>query len=131
MGRYATGPDERQGEEEVSHSLVVEIPIRVESVANLREHWGKKAARAKAHRAAAIVVPKHELPCRVTLMRIAPRNLDDDNLASAFKNLRDGIADRLGVKDNDPRVDWKYEQAKGKPKEYTAFVKIEPMGIES
>lgn len=115
----------------MSHSLVVEVPIRIESVANLREHWGKKAARAKKHRESAILVPKHALPCRVTMMRIAPRNLDDDNLASAFKNLRDGIADRLGVKDNDPRVEWRYLQNKGKPKEYTAFVVIEPMGIES
>lgn len=111
----------------MSHSLVVEVPIRIESVANLREHWGKKAARAKKHRAAAIIVPKHELPCLVTLIRVAPRALDSDNLASSFKNLRDGIADRLGVQDNDPRIRWRYEQVKGKPKEYTSFVMIQPL----
>lgn len=111
----------------MTYSLVIEVPLRIESVANLREHWSKRAKRAKSHREAALMVPTHQLPCRVTLMRVAPRPLDTDNLASAFKGLRDGIADRLGVKDNDPRVEWRYEQAKGKPKEYTAFVVLEPM----
>lgn len=110
-----------------AHALVVEIPIRIVSVANLSEHWTVKSKRTKAHRMAAIVVPKHELPCRVTLLRVAPRTLDGDNLQGAFKALRDGIADRLGVADNDPRVTWQYQQAKGKPKEYTAFVILEPI----
>lgn len=100
------------------------LPLRIESCANLREHWGKRATRAKAHRAAAVAIPTHGLPCVVMLTRIAPRALDDDNLRSAFKALRDGIADRLGVKDNDPRVEWRYGQAKGKPKEYAARVQI-------
>jgi hypothetical protein len=61
----------------------------------------------------------------VTLIRVAPRKLDDDNLQSGFKALRDGIADRLGVKDNDPRVKWKYDQVRGRAKEYAARVRIE------
>lgn len=105
---------------------MTELPIRIESCANLREHWSKRAKRAKAHRLAAMAVPVHPLPCVVTLTRIGPRELDTDNLAGGFKALRDGIADRLGVDDADPRVTWRYRQQKGPPKVYAARVDIEP-----
>lgn len=107
---------------------MIELPLRIESVANQRMHWGDKARQTRVHRMAAIAVPAHPVPCVVTLVRVAPRALDDDNLRSAFKALRDGIADRLGVKDNDPRVRWEYDQARGKAKEYAARVVIRPMG---
>lgn len=106
---------------------MIELPLRIESVANKREHWARKAERTRQHRFAAVAVPAHPLPCVVRLVRIAPRALDDDNLRSAFKALRDGIADRLGVKDNDPRVRWEYDQARGRAKEYAARVEIRPM----
>lgn len=105
---------------------VIDLPLRIESVANQRLHWATKARQTKLHRFAAVAVPAHPLPCTVTLVRIAPRALDDDNLRSAFKALRDGIADRLGVKDNDPRVTWEYRQARGRAKEYAARVEIAP-----
>lgn len=65
-----------------------------------------------------------KLPVDVTITRIAPRKLDDDNLAASAKNLRDGIADALGCKDHDPRVSWRYEQAKGLPKQYAVRITI-------
>lgn len=105
----------------------VDLPLRIVSCANLREHWAKRANRARSHRLAAIAVPMHPLPCVVTLTRIAPRELDDDNLRSGFKALRDGIADRLGVNDNDPRVRWEYGQERGAPKQYAARVTIEAL----
>lgn len=105
--------------------MITELPLRIESCANKREHWSVRARRTKLHRAAALAVPVHPLPCVVTLTRVAPRKLDDDNLASGFKALRDGVADRLGVNDNDPRVAWKYAQVRGKAKEYVARVSIE------
>lgn len=101
------------------------LPIRVESVSNLREHWAARHRRAKAHRKAAMVVPVHPLPCVVTLTRIAPRALDShDNLRSGFKALADGIAKRLGVDDADPRVEWRYAQRKGAPRQYAVVVQI-------
>lgn len=39
--------------------------------------------------------------------------LDDDNLRSALKAVRDGIAEKLGIDDRDPRVEWRYGQRKG------------------
>ena len=105
----------------------ITLPMQIRSVANLREHWAVKAKRSKAHRAAAVAIPRGDyLPCTVTLVRISPRPLDDDNLRSAFKALRDGVADRLGVADNDPRVTWEYRQQRGAPKQYAARVEIEP-----
>jgi hypothetical protein len=61
----------------------------------------------------------------ITLTRIAPRKLDTDNLVSACKGVRDGIADTLGVDDGDERITWKYAQRKGKPKQYAVEVEVE------
>lgn len=90
--------------------MIYKIPLRLISAANAREHWAKKARRVKQERAAAIIIQKHPLPCTVTIVRHGKRRLDGDNLQSACKALRDGIADRLGVDDADPRVTWKYDQ---------------------
>jgi hypothetical protein len=106
--------------------VTVILPMHLPSVANLREHWAKRAKRAKAHRQAGMAVPRVPLPCTVRLIRVAPRKLDDDNLVSCFKNCRDGIADRLGVKDNDPRVRWEYGQDTGRGKPYAVRIEILP-----
>lgn len=60
----------------------------------------------------------------VTLTRIAPRALDDDGWQSAAKPIRDGVADWLGVKDNDPRFTWNYAQRKGRVREYCVLIEI-------
>jgi len=60
----------------------------------------------------------------VTLCRVAPRTLDDDNLRGATKGLRDGVADALGINDNDPRVTWEYQQRRGHAGEYAVSVTI-------
>jgi len=96
--------------------ISVTIPIATVSEANRRDHFMVKAKRAKAHRNAAwMLCPRYPLPCVVTLTRVGARILDDDNLRSALKSTRDGLADRLGVKDNSPLIEWRYAQAKGKP----------------
>lgn len=46
----------------------------------------------------------------VTLTRVGPRRLDDDNLAGSLKGVRDAIAAALGVDDRDPKVQWVYGQ---------------------
>jgi hypothetical protein len=47
---------------------------------------------------------------RVDMHREGPRGFDDDNLLGAFKAIRDGVADQLGVDDRDPRIVWHYAQ---------------------
>lgn len=51
----------------------------------------------------------------VTLTRIGARPLDTDNLAYAFKSIRDGVADAFGIRDDDKRIAWEYAQEKGSP----------------
>lgn len=117
----------------------IEIPMRLPSVSNLREHWRAKACRTRAQRATVRVIVLTELGrswnpmplarpsdrvC-VSLCRVSPRALDDDNLRGALKACRDGIADVLGVNDRDPRIEWKYAQERGKPKEHKVVVIVE------
>ena len=77
--------------------IKVLLPIKVVSVANLREHWSKRAARAKIHRSTAKTMLTQwglhpELPVTVTLTRIGVKTLDGDNLQGACKAARDGVA---------------------------------------
>lgn len=116
--------------------ITASAPIRIESAYNLREHWRVRSNRNTSHRAAAWfalrqAVPKFDpgiLPCVVTLTRIAPRELDDDNLSGGFKSVRDGVADWLGLKnDRDARVTWRYAQDRGAAREYGMRIDIERM----
>ena len=68
-----------------------------------------------------------ELPCDVTLVRLAPSaGLDDDNLRSSLKAIRDGVADALGIDDRDPRVGWHYEQRRSAPRVWGVEIRILP-----
>jgi hypothetical protein len=98
----------------------ITIEHKLVSAANLRAGAGGfgRSARAQKHRSMAkLAVLGNEgvpaLPVVVTLVRVGPRALDSDNLQFAFKAVRDGVADALGVKDHDPRVTWEYAQEKG------------------
>ncbi len=109
----------------------MQIPVRTVSEANGREHWAKKARRAKSQRdalrlAASSMMNKPPLPCTIRLTRIAPRALDTDNLATSFKACRDGLADWLGIDDRDPCVAWVYAQEKGLPREYAVRAELLP-----
>jgi hypothetical protein len=112
--------------------ILVTLPLKIESLANLREHWRKRSKRAKEHRLMAWAclreadsAPRLLGPVVVTLTRIAPRELDDDNLAGGFKSVRDGVADYFGVDDRSPLIRWAYAQRKGAVKEYGAEVRVE------
>ncbi len=126
-----------------------EIPIRTVSEANRHEHW---SAASKRHRSQQLTVrlsfwhymTLYKLPAIVTITRLAPRVLDDDNLVSALKWIRDELAEIMlpdipahymcchgrimsqkGRCDSDPRIKWRYDQEKRK--EYG--VRIEIKGV--
>jgi len=91
------------------------IPIRLSGGPNARLHWARRAKVAKRERRAAwLATSGWILPvdggAAVTLVRLAPRRLDDDNLRGVLKAIRDGVADRLGIDDRDTRVRWRYAQ---------------------
>lgn len=102
--------------------ISVTLPLRLLSEANERGSWHAGAKRAKGQRRVTMMallratrrfVATEPLPVAVTLTRIAPRKLDDDNLQRACKAVRDGVADALGVDDGDERIEWRYKQRHG------------------
>lgn len=89
------------------------------SMGAMHAHFG----REKKRKDAAMVLMKSNMfshfvgwPVRVTLTRIAPVEVDDDNLKGMFKRVRDGICEALGFRDDKPRdgyLAWDYKQEKG------------------
>ena len=95
------------------------------SEANNRDHWTTKRKRRILHDH---LIRKYwswkkpinlKLPCIIILSRVAMRKLDDDNLQTALKGIRDTIADLIlpglskGKADGDPRLKWEYGQIRG------------------
>jgi hypothetical protein len=105
----------------------VQLPLRTNNGLNAREHWAARSRRVKKERdMARLCTPIMPLPCEVTIVRISPGELDDDNLRGALKGVRDGIADRFGIDDRDPRVTWVYAQERAKG--YAVRVELRPRG---
>lgn len=110
-------------------NVTVTIPIYARSEANRRDHWSAKSSRVSQQRgftaaylrgAANLVNFVRRLDTsqrfKVTLTRIHRRRvkpLDDDNLRSSLKAVRDGVADAIGIDDGDKRVIWDYAQEPG------------------
>jgi len=116
--------------------IEITIPIKIISELNVQEHWRKKYARhKKLQKIINLMFSRYRgtitLPCCVTLTRVAPRDLDYVNFIGSLKALQDYVADQIipglpmGRADGDPRITWKYEQEKGKPKEYACRIRIE------
>lgn len=99
--------------------MIVIPGLRTKGGMNSREHWSARAKRVRKERYAVWLFTqackKPEPPLRVTLTRVAPSSgVDDDNLASALKSVRDQIADWLGVDDKHRDiVRYEYDQRRG------------------
>ena len=106
------------------------LPIKTSNPTNgSHGHWSKQARIRKAQRAETRLHLRNliavQFPVVIELTRIAPRELDDDNLRPALKSIRDGVTDALGLTDDrDKRLTWEYGQRKGKPRQYAVDVKI-------
>lgn len=107
--------------------IMVILPIKLVSLKNKREHWAPRAKRTKYHRWLAYAAVRariiattasyrsalNVMPIAVTMTRLASRKLDTgDNLSLSCSAVRDGVADVLGINDNDPRIEWRYGQRK-------------------
>lgn len=97
----------------------IKLPLRVVNGLNQREHWTKRAKRAKSDRLIAGLATPAGLkpPLTITLTRIYTkrgRPFDTDGCAAAFKGVRDGIADKIGIDDGSPLLTWAYKQEQGK-----------------
>ena len=97
------------------------IPIQLPSLANLsttrramiRLKMDQKAATKICLRDAR-TQPLPPMPLLVTITRVGPRRLDDDNLDAACKYVRDQIAAHVGVDDGSDQYTWQYKQRIGK-----------------
>jgi hypothetical protein len=110
-----------------SVAFAVTVPVRVVSEANARGHWtachkrfaeqarGVSACLASVSGAAvtAAYLLQTGGSASVALTRLGGKALDCDNLAGAFKAIRDVVARKIGVDDGDPAVEWTYGQAPG------------------
>lgn len=111
--------------------ISVHLPLKTVAGLNAREHWRKRAKRVKAERLTArLVLTPHAkpdvFPVVVRMVRLSPGTLDSDNLQGAAKAIRDGVADWLGIPDNDPRIDWQYGQERCKRGWFGVRVEIFP-----
>lgn len=97
------------------------VPVRIDSSLSLngRLHWAVRKRKTDAVKRAVMLTARTtraatpRLPAVVTLARISPRRMDDDNSVSALKGVRDTVALLLGIDDGDPRVSWRYAQETG------------------
>lgn len=113
-------------------NITIRMPIKTESLnVMLGLHHFPRAKMARAQRGDAWkhmrqhgLPPADFAPITVTMTRCSAGILDRDNLVGSQKHIRDGIADWLGVPDNDPRVTWQYEQAMAPRKEYAVLVEV-------
>lgn len=118
--------------------VVTDLPIYLDAIAHQNLHWAvvrkvyddqEKWVRSALKGQVCDI----QLPAVITLTRIAPTQLDFDNLVTAFKHIRDVVADLLipgmqpGRADGDERLSWVYLQKKINPNE--CAVQIHLKGI--
>ena len=95
------------------------LPLVVVSEANQREFWAKKHSRKIRQQAEFDTTWKlhfprtPKTPCSVHLVKLGGNRMDGDNLAGAFKHVRDQIARILGIDDGSDLVTWSYDQQPG------------------
>ena len=102
-------------------AITLSLGLRLKNTSNLREHWSARAKRAAHQRgltrlAVAAANARTLLPCVVTMTRVSARQFDFDGLVCAMKACRDGVADGLGLPDdNNQQVAFAYAWRRGTP----------------
>lgn len=111
--------------------FAITLPIRLVSEANAHEHYRRRQKRAQLQGNATALACRAGLrnalasaPLHVAIVRIAPRELDSDNLQGSGKHVRDAVASVLGIDDRDKRVTWVVRQERGKAKEYAVRIEV-------
>ncbi len=95
----------------------------VVSEANQRCHWAVRKKRFAAQAEMLLYClavtrmatqPKPRPPMTITMTRLGGKGLDSDNLAGAFKAVRDALCRWLSLDDGDKRLRFLYKQKPGK-----------------
>lgn len=109
----------------------VRVPIKLVSVANMREHWAAKHRRSRLHRQTTRLTlqaagkPPAFGRALISFIRVGGRRMDSDNLVHSCKAARDGVADWLGVDDGAARLLWHYGQVAGKRGQHELRIDVE------
>lgn len=96
------------------HFIARAFPV----MANQRLHWGGKKKHTARDREQGKLIGfalrgEVQLPATIIITRYSWQLADDDNIPSAFKGARDGIADAFGVADDlESPLQFKYRQEK-------------------
>lgn len=103
--------------------------IKTVSEANQREHWAAKRTRKVKQQSDFSVLwkkykPKVTLPATITFTRFACNLMDSDNLAGAFKHVRDQLAKEIGIDDGSEKIRFEYKQEKIKKREHYFTVDV-------
>lgn len=108
--------------------------IKTVSEANQREHWRTKHGRKKSQQSDFHLLwrgygrqgkPVVLQGSTVIFTRYSCKELDQDNLAGAFKHVQDQLARELGIDDGDGSVKWRYEQQRISKREHYFTVEIQ------
>lgn len=107
-----------------------EFPIKTVSEANQREHWSAKDRRRRSQQRDFVLLWRSKkvrvsLPATIRFTRYSFQTLDTDNLAGAFKAIRDALASEIGIDDGSPLVDWQYAQVQINKRDIYFTVEIE------
>jgi len=95
------------------------IPLKLPSLVNTFKNWRshialKKKQKLTTQRYIKKVETFPSPPLLITITRVGPKKLDDDNLAISCKYVRDEIARTVGIDDGSPLYTWIYKQRAGK-----------------
>jgi hypothetical protein len=107
-------------------AITLAAPIKLDAHTNARGHWRTLKKRTDKEKQitswllSSRVLP--DLPVVVSFERISPRDLDDDNLPSAFKYVRDTIAHHYGTHDGTSApITWQYSQRRARDDETSRY----------
>lgn len=128
---------------EVEEVIAFRSALVVTARTNAHIHWRKRHATDQEDRAHGRKMVEYRGPARlgggrwawtlgeyllasggrihVEFTRLSTATCDDDNLPSAFKAVRDGIAEALGIDDGSDRYAWSYGQRRIKRGEVPGF----------
>lgn len=90
--------------------LVIHVPVRTRNNLNVRRHWRVRSKENIAVKEAVTYAllgvdwawtasPSEADPWDVRLVRLGPREMDDDGVVSALKSVRDAFAKFVNVDD--------------------------------
>lgn len=109
--------------------MALRFDIKTVSEANQREHWAAKNKRKLGqqvyfHYKWREYRPKVELPAVITFTRYSCNVLDSDNLAGAFKGVRDQLAKEIGIDDGSDQLRFEYRQERIPKRQHYFTVEI-------